>query len=702
MAINFIPLGNAIDLVTSAVTDSITGSAITDAVLTAVLKTEAGVTLATSSSLTHSGGGVYKGTFDISAVSLTLNTHYYLSVAASNYAVQWKHLYRAEDRPFTGSSSAAIDTTPGTSGLPLVTGIPKGDGSGTYSAATVGADYAKPGAIVIHSTAGTQDSSKTTLATAVAAAVSGQTIRVGPGSYVVTSNLAKAGVNWDFAPGATVTRQDATSGFIFDDGGAAMTFTISGAGNFNRDYSALSAAATNDSGVLKVSHASSDITFHFRKLLGNLQASGNLDAAEAVIYQTGGKLTIDGDLLSYVGGSGGQTTAFCYGITYTNGEFNGFINRIETSYDQATADIHPIKINVTASPTGDFRLSSNKIYNANFAAATTEKSILFTSSQATATAWIDTKYLAGSITNSGGVGYVTGQQLLGAFSQDGATGTSESHLDFDKIGFTLTSNAVPLTQSSAGTVWMGIRQFAPAGSFMQELVKVSGGTFWLRADDLTAASSQDAILVSSGTLNVLSGKITNGGGGKTDLKQTGGTLNVAPTVVYAQANTSGAITSLAGTIVPGTTVNYTKTVTGAGTVYTLTATNTATVTFGTTSPTITLDKAGTWLLKCTTKISGDGSFVFSTNPTNVQARMRRTNNTAANIGKSMSWTIPGVGTSGAFFQGADIVVFTWHELYAATAGDIVVLSANISSLPDTGSATVSSTNTTLTGILIGP
>ncbi len=137
MAINFLPLGNAIDLVTSAVTDSITGSAITDAILTAVLKTEGGVTLATSSALTHTSGGVYKGTFDISGVSLTLNTHYYLAVAASNYALQWKHLYRAEDRPLQGSGSAAIDTTPGTSGLGTITGIAKGDGAGGFTGLAV-------------------------------------------------------------------------------------------------------------------------------------------------------------------------------------------------------------------------------------------------------------------------------------------------------------------------------------------------------------------------------------------------------------------------------------------------------------------------------------------------------------------------------------------------------------------------------------
>ncbi len=175
MAINFLPLGNAIDLVTSAVTDSITGNAITDAVLTAVLKTEGGTTLATSSALTHEGGGIYKGPFDISGVSLTLNTHYYLALAASNYAVQWKRLYRAEDRPLQGAGSVSVDTTPATSGLTAVNGIPVGDGAGVYAAS-------KWGVVLQH---GSTIQGYSTIALALAAAADGDTIQLGPGTFAL-------------------------------------------------------------------------------------------------------------------------------------------------------------------------------------------------------------------------------------------------------------------------------------------------------------------------------------------------------------------------------------------------------------------------------------------------------------------------------------------------------------------------------------
>ncbi len=215
MAINFIPLGNAIDLVTSAVTDSITGSAITDALLTAVLKTEGGTTLATSSALTHTSGGVYKGTFDISAVSLTLNTHYYLAVAASNYAVQWKRLYRAEDRPLQGSGSVSIDTTPGTSGLLAVTGIPLGDGAGSYAAATpTQVTAAMGGGVIVYHKTGTltayvptanTDAARGTALLAAAAAsaqydklaLSGGTFDVGANTVTVAANVTIQGCGWD-------------------------------------------------------------------------------------------------------------------------------------------------------------------------------------------------------------------------------------------------------------------------------------------------------------------------------------------------------------------------------------------------------------------------------------------------------------------------------------------------------------------------
>src|ERR1051325_8975333 len=42
---------------------------------------------------------------------------------------------------------------------------------------------------------------------AKAAAVSGDTVIVGPGNHKITSSLAKDGVNWQFMPGSSVTRR---------------------------------------------------------------------------------------------------------------------------------------------------------------------------------------------------------------------------------------------------------------------------------------------------------------------------------------------------------------------------------------------------------------------------------------------------------------------------------------------------------------
>lgn len=120
-SINYLPIDNAIFLATSAVTDAATSSAITDATITASVTTSSGASLV-SGSLTHSSGGIYKGTVDLSQASggLTLNQHYYLKITASNYALEWKKLLRAENRPLSGSGDVLADLTTAIPGTPTV------------------------------------------------------------------------------------------------------------------------------------------------------------------------------------------------------------------------------------------------------------------------------------------------------------------------------------------------------------------------------------------------------------------------------------------------------------------------------------------------------------------------------------------------------------------------------------------------------
>lgn len=73
-----------------------------------------------------------------------------------------------------------------------------------------------------------------TLEAAVAAASSGDTIYVYPGSYTVTTTttngLAKSGVNWFFFPGAIVTK--ISNGWMFSLSGLASTCNVYGKGTF--------------------------------------------------------------------------------------------------------------------------------------------------------------------------------------------------------------------------------------------------------------------------------------------------------------------------------------------------------------------------------------------------------------------------------------------------------------------------------------
>jgi hypothetical protein len=90
------------------------------------------------------------------------------------------------------------------------------------------------------------------LVAAKTAAASGDTIHVGPGAYAITEALAKNGVNWHFDAGATVT---ATGAGIWDDGGSAMSFTVSGDGNFiSNQY------------VVSPMHASSVLVIHCQSM----------------------------------------------------------------------------------------------------------------------------------------------------------------------------------------------------------------------------------------------------------------------------------------------------------------------------------------------------------------------------------------------------------------------------------------------------
>lgn len=111
---------------------------------------------------------------------------------------------------------------------------------------------------VVCATSGTC-TSYATLALAKAAAASGDTIVVYPGTYN-EKDLLKNGVNWFFYPGANVTYSGSANGGIFDDtatgANGAVTCVIAGYGTFTSTGS----GTTNN--IVLLGNASSNITIY--------------------------------------------------------------------------------------------------------------------------------------------------------------------------------------------------------------------------------------------------------------------------------------------------------------------------------------------------------------------------------------------------------------------------------------------------------
>jgi hypothetical protein len=108
--IDFIPLDNSLDVFTTEpLKNALTNVAVTDAILTFTIYDSSGNALsgATAVSMPHVGdGGIsidnghYRGTVDLSAVSLSDGSRYKIVVSASNYAIKWERVFPASNRPF--------------------------------------------------------------------------------------------------------------------------------------------------------------------------------------------------------------------------------------------------------------------------------------------------------------------------------------------------------------------------------------------------------------------------------------------------------------------------------------------------------------------------------------------------------------------------------------------------------------------------
>lgn len=133
---------------------------------------------------------------------------------------------------------------------------------------------------------------------------------------------------------------------------------------------------------------------------------------------------------------------------------------------------------------------------------------------------------------------------------------------------------------------------------------------------------------------------------------------------------------------------------GVGTAYTLTTTPAA-ITFGTTSPTITLTEAGVWAIRASIQLDRAGMTITTQTASLV---LRRTNNTAADLGSTVTIDLP-ASTTLTDTLGTYIIP---EYVYSTTnAADAVTIFAAISASLGAGTLTAIALGTVITAVRIG-
>lgn len=174
---------------------------------------------------------------------------------------------------------------------------------------------------------------------------------------------------------------------------------------------------------------------------------------------------------------------------------------------------------------------------------------------------------------------------------------------------------------------------------------------------------------------------------------TSGTDTISPPT-GALGTVTLTLPSTSGTIALSSNAADVSTV-GAGTAYTMTN-SVANVVFGTTSPTVTLTAAGTYLIQYTAQTSLAGATYAGVQSVNYL--MNRQNNTPATIaGTSFSGVLPIVTTTTDLSSSVSCagVLYT-----TANTNDIIGLQADVSATPSAGSVTCS--GATITAVWLHP
>lgn len=389
----------------------------------------------------------------------------------------------------------------------------------------------------------------TALLTAKAAAASGDTIKVGPGAYTLTTGqLLKNGVNWEFANGATVTMNRNTHGGLFDDSAtwganAAVTCTISGEGAFVRNSTGDTLLGEANCCVL-LDNSSSNVSITCKSIAdtGNTEGTGT---SQGCVRHSGGTLTINCESITSVAGGG---------VWWSDGELYVDCDTIATCrscvYSSAndsagTGNGHMSDLWVS----GHAWIRANKIV-VDGATGTYASPVYTVSDILTPRVWVDAQVIenqgdGAAVNCAGNRLYVRAMKIFNSYASTPLFGTEaiscgndgELWVNAQKvIGGVGGVSGIPKGQAvyfKSGKAWINIDNMEDNGSCTEPLIHSSNNdngnasTLNLTFQTLTKTASGPGIKSDEAlnTVNIKPGKSTVTSG-QYDILQTAGTVNL--------------------------------------------------------------------------------------------------------------------------------------------------------------------------------
>jgi hypothetical protein len=310
-----------------------------------------------------------------------------------------------------------------------------------------------------------------TVAAALAAASSGDTVVIRPGTYAVTASILKNGVNI-FAWGATITMTGvALQAGQLSDGGSAITCNVYG-GNYSRTESVDSGDGVH-ARIVGVSNASSNIKIWAESITfsSTMSSTGNY-----CVWQEAGTMFLDCTLISATASSGNNAV----GVAWLNGA--GYVRS-----QNINTTLLGVYSQVDATPTGDFFVECDVI-DTSSGVSGTNAAIWQNGSDSTAAIWIRASVVkcqatsaARSVLTSASKAnklYLTTQKIFGLARFDGSGLTYITADKWETLANGGVSQALFIA-ATAGTIFVDCRHYDPV-SFTGSAIRNLSGTADLR------------------------------------------------------------------------------------------------------------------------------------------------------------------------------------------------------------------------------